>query len=214
MDHHHQTQNTTCMPARLDDTRICQSLRAALDLRFCSRTGQFKFRSPGQAKMTGLSEAELSMLISTTLAQQTDHVDPDQFRPRRVKWLVNVLRGQCADTGEDTILVLRRFVGSALELQPGADVTSAEIREAFIRAIPDPVLSCYEFHRHLPNIIRNLFGIPKCHDIRRPGPLGKPTDRNGWTGLKLRFASRKTDAADKTDTSLPTATDNNFQPRD
>jgi len=164
--------------------------------------------------MTHISEAELLMLISTTLAQQPDLVAPGQFRPRRVIRLVNVLRGQCADTGEDAILVLRRFVESALELQPGSNVTSAEIREAFVRAIADPVLSDYEFHRHLPIIIRNLFGVPKCHDIRRPDLQGRPTHRNGWTGLKLRFLVNKTDTADTADTGLQTATDNNFQTRD
>jgi hypothetical protein len=214
MNHHRHTQSASCLPARLDDVQICQSLRAALDLRFCLRTGQFQFCAPGQTKMTGISNYELLMLISTTLAQQPDHVAPGQIRPRRVKRLVNVLRGQCADACEDAILVLRRFVESELELQPGSDVTSTEIREAFIRTIPDPVLSGYEFHRHLPIIIRNLFGIPKCHDIRRPDRLGRPTDRNGWTGLKLRFAGRKTDMADTADTSLQTATDNNFQTKD
>jgi len=214
MNYYRQTQNTTCMPARLNDMQICQSLRAALDLRFCLRTGQFQFRSPDQTKMTCISGDELLMLISTTLAQQPEHFAPGSIRPRRVKRLVNVLRGQCADASGDAILVLRRFVASALELQPGSDVTGAEIREAFVRAIADPVLSDYEFHRLLPVIVRNVFCVPKCHDIRRPGVLGKPTHRNGWTGLKLRFAARKTDAADAADTSSQTSTDNNFQTKD
>ena len=192
-------------PVRFNDLRLCESLQAALKLRFNLRAGRFSFTAPEQAGSVEISEAALAVLISTSLAQQPELFPSGQIRPRRLRRIVNLLRAVCADAGVDVHQSLRQFVETRLMLEPGADITSAEIRAAYeveAELLGEPVLSRYEFHRHLPGLIRQQFGLLKLHEIERPCQDGRLTKRNGWRGLALTDATDSTDSTDSTLISL------------
>ena len=190
-------------PGRLDDLQVCQALKAALGLRCNLRTGSFRFQAPGQPHGTEISEGALLVLISTTLAAQPELFPPSQIRSRRLKRIVNVLRALCADAGEDAHRVLEQFVQTRLALQPGSDVTSFEIFTAYEAEgyhVGEVTLSRYEFHRRLPGLIKQRFGLSKRHVIVRVNSDGRLTKRNGWCGLHLNNDS--SDTGDSDDTTL------------
>ncbi len=116
-----------------------------------------------------------------------------------------VLRALCADAGDEALLPLQHFVEARLALQPGADVTSAQVRVAFeleCQRLGEIVLSRYEFHRRLPGLIKQRFGIAKSHQILRPAD-GRLTMRKGWRGLLLKDATDATDGEDAEAGILP-----------
>ena len=156
--------------ARFSELQLCNSLKAALGLRFNLRAETFQFGGGGDTPAVEISETGLLVLISTTLAQQPELFPPAQIRPRRLKRIINVLRALCADAGDDTHLSLERFVERRLKSQPGADVTGAEIRcayEASTGCHGEVSLSKYEFHRRLTGVIKQKYGISKLHEIQR-----------------------------------------------
>jgi hypothetical protein len=185
--------------ALLNELQICESLKAALGLRCDVRTGEFLFRASGRPTGEKISELALLAVISSTLAAQPELFPASQLRPRRLKRIISVLRALCADAGEDAHRLLEQFVQTRLALRPGEDLSSGEIHDAYAKDSARRgtiTINKYDFHRRLPGLIRNAFGLTQSHQGLRPAPAGRLTMRRGWRGLILKDSEDDTDAED------------------
>jgi len=183
---------------QLDDATLAQLFKGALGLRYSLPRDRFEGWITGEPSLTILSPSQVLAFVANTLAQQPDRFPPHKLTTRWLKHILVRLKALCA-SADDHLAGLEQFVGSRLINQPGFDVTGAELFEAYqayIQMHSGPTLSRYEFHRRLPAVIKNNFGIPKRHDIVRAEPDGKQTNRNGWRGLQL---TNTADTADGTD---------------
>lgn len=197
--------NGACQSS-LNVIELAQVLRNTLGLRYNFNSDRFMADLPGQPATTVLAPAQLMVFLANTMAQHPDRFSPQQLRPRGLKNLLVRLKALCASPIED-LYGLDQFVATRLAGGPGSDVTSAEALEsylAFIRGGGGVALSPYQFHRHLPAIIKDKFSIAKRHDIVRLDPAGRQTTRNGWRGLGITDSADTTDTADGKITDLST----------
>ena len=189
--------------ALLDNARLCAVFSSALALRYDLRLGRFLFRPPGATVEMVLTDAQLLALLAKSLAQHPGLFPALEIQPRQQKRLVDMFKAHCA-RASDPIPDLQQFIAARLVHEPGCDVTSSELFTAYTAFIGDHGglgLSAYEFHRTLPTIIKDRFGIAKRHEILRPGPTGRFTKRNGWRGVKLTDGTDGTDGTDANDST-------------
>lgn len=188
----HRTQNTTCIPARLDAARIGQQLKNALHLRFDMATGRFSIQAPGQAGLTILNDDQLLALLANTVATQPDLLPGATFS--RLKKIITALKQLTADAAAGSVAVLEQFVTTRIEPKPGS-VTVGELHDAYLnycRAIGSVPLPRCRFERRVSGLILASYSVLKSHSLKRAKADGTISCRYGYHNLTLRNSASNT----------------------
>ncbi len=126
---------------------------------------------------------------------------PGEIRLPRVRQILARIKLLTTQPRIPDGVVLDAFLVNHLVRTPGKDVTSQEIRAAFVKFCQTAGhVACPEtqFFRELIHLIRNQLGIGQRHDVVRNGKKVR-----GYGGLSLTAvtATKTTDAADAADAS-------------
>jgi len=121
-----------------------------------------------------------------------------EIRPRRIAALVSAMRLGAPQIYSDAGQELRMYVERRFSLGRAQNLTVEEIHAdylAWAKSNRRSILTRIKFHKELPKLIQETFGIPRINNVKRLATdSSRLTARRGFVGIK--FKTDGTDGAD------------------